>query len=79
MAIVVTADCNNCDKSPCVAVCPVECFYQGPNQKAIDVDQCIYCEVCIPECENHAIISVEDDDPLVAINRTNVSQWRHVS
>lgn len=36
-------------------VCPVDCFYEGPNFLAINPDECIDCGVCIPECPIDAI------------------------
>jgi ferredoxin len=39
-----------------VSVCPVDCFYEGPNFLAINPDECIDCGVCIPECPVDAIV-----------------------
>jgi ferredoxin len=45
-----------------VDVCPVDCFYEGPNFLVINPDECIDCAVCIPECPIDAI-RAEDDVP----------------
>jgi ferredoxin len=52
-----------------VQVCPVDCFYEGPNFLAINPDECIDCGVCIPECPVNAI--VQDDDK----NVQNLQFW----
>jgi len=39
----------------CVAVCPVDCFYEGENMLVIHPDECIDCGVCEPECPVDAI------------------------
>jgi len=38
-----------------VAVCPVDCFYEGENMLVINPDECIDCGVCEPECPADAI------------------------
>ena len=38
-------------------VCPVDCFYEGPNFLAINPDECIDCGVCVPECPIDAIVA----------------------
>lgn len=48
-------NCIKCKHTDCVAVCPVDCFYEGPNFLAINPDECIDCGVCIPECPVDAI------------------------
>jgi len=45
-----------------VEVCPVDCFYEGPNFLVIDPDECIDCALCEPECPANAIFS-EDEVP----------------
>jgi ferredoxin len=39
-----------------VEVCPVDCFYEGPNFLVINPDECIDCGVCVPECPIDAIV-----------------------
>ena len=62
MTFVVTEKCINCKYTDCVEVCPVDCFYAGPNFLAINPDECIDCALCEPECPVNAIYP-EDDLP----------------
>lgn len=55
MPYVVTEACINCKHTDCVSVCPVDCFYEGPNFLAINPDECIDCGLCEPECPVKAI------------------------
>ena len=55
MAYVVTEACIRCKYTDCVAVCPVDCFREGPNFLVIDPDECIDCTLCVPECPVNAI------------------------
>ena len=61
MAFIVGDACVKCKLTDCVEVCPVDCFYEGPNMLVINPDECIDCGVCEPECPIDAIVS--DDDP----------------
>jgi ferredoxin len=54
---VVTEACIKCKHTDCVIVCPVDCFYEGPNFLTINPDECIDCGVCIPECPEKAIFA----------------------
>ena len=63
MTHVVSESCIRCKYTDCVAVCPVDCFVEGPNFMAIDPDACIDCAVCIPECPVNAIYAEEDLPP----------------
>jgi len=60
MTFVVTENCIKCKYTDCVAVCPVDCFHEGPNFLAIDPDECIDCALCEPECPAEAIFAEED-------------------
>ncbi len=67
MAFVVTHLCKDCVDTACVAVCPVDCFYQPkepgkeyPNMLFISPEECIDCAVCEPECPWEAIYPEED-------------------
>jgi ferredoxin len=62
MAYLVTENCIKCKYTDCVDVCPVDCFYEGPNFLAIDPDECIDCALCEPECPADAIRSEDDID-----------------
>jgi ferredoxin len=55
MAYVVAEPCIKCKHTDCVAVCPVDCFYEGKNSLAINPDECIDCGACEPECPTTAI------------------------
>lgn len=60
MTFVVLEDCIRCKHTDCVEVCPVDCFYEGPNFLVINPDECIDCALCEPECPIDAI-RAEDD------------------
>jgi ferredoxin len=55
MAYIVSDPCVKCKYTDCVAVCPVECFYEGVNALVIQPDECIDCGACEPECPTTAI------------------------
>lgn len=55
MTHVVCQPCHDCKYTDCVAVCPVECFYQDEKMLYIDPADCIDCEACVPECPVEAI------------------------
>jgi ferredoxin len=56
MPFVVTDDCINCKHTYCADVCPVDCFYEGPNFLVINPDECIDCMCCEPACIIGAIV-----------------------
>lgn len=62
MTYVVGENCIRCKLTDCVEVCPVDCFYEGPNMLVINPDECIDCDLCVPECPIDAIYA-EDDLP----------------
>ena len=62
MTFVVTDNCVKCKYTDCVEVCPVDCFYEGPNFLVIHPDECIDCALCEPECPAEAIFA-EDELP----------------
>lgn len=55
MTFVVTEACIKCKYTDCVEVCPVDCFHEGPNFLVINPEECIDCNLCIPECPVDAI------------------------
>ena len=55
MTYVVTESCIKCKYTDCVEVCPVDCFYEGPEFLVIHPDECIDCGLCVPECPIDAI------------------------
>ena len=73
MAFIVGDNCINCKFTDCVQVCPVDCFYEGPNMLVINPDECIDCGVCEPECPIGAIVADTDENLLdkEIIMRTN--------
>ena len=81
MAYVVTENCIKCKFQDCVAVCPVDCFYEGENFLAIHPDECIDCGVCEPECPANAIKA--DTEPglekWLEINRRYSEVWPNIS
>lgn len=79
MTFVVTEKCIKCKYTDCVEVCPVDCFREGPNMLVIDPDECIDCNLCVPECPIDAIYA-EDDLPedqkeFIAINEKLAKAW----
>ena len=79
MAFIVTESCIKCKHTDCVEVCPVDCFYEGPNFLVIHPEECIDCALCEPECPVDAIVS-EDDVPedqkdFLEINEELSAQW----
>ena len=63
MTFVVDDKCIDCKHTTCVQVCPVDCFYEGPNMLVINPDECIDCGLCEPECPVDAIRSEDEADP----------------
>ena len=79
MTFVVIDKCIRCKYTDCVEVCPVDCFKEGPNMLVIDPDECIDCNLCVPECPIDAIFA-EDDLPedkleFVALNEQYSRKW----
>lgn len=62
MPYVVTEPCIGTKDKSCVAVCPVECFYEGQDQLFIHPEECIDCGLCVPECPVDAIFP-DDEVP----------------
>ena len=79
MTYVVTENCIKCKYTDCVAVCPVDCFVEGPNFLAINPDECIDCAVCVPECPANAIVAdadiSEDQRHFIALNAELSKTW----
>ena len=79
MTHVVTEACIRCKYTDCVAVCPVECFHEGPNFLVIDPEVCIDCGVCIPECPVEAIVEEKDlpagQMEYLALNTELAAKW----
>ncbi len=79
MTYVVTEACVRCKYTDCVAVCPVDCFHEGPEFLVIDPEGCIDCGVCVPECPIGAIYAEPDLPPdqlgFVEINARLAAEW----
>ena len=85
MTHLVTENCIKCKYTDCVSVCPVDCFYEGPNFLVINPDECIDCAVCIPECPVNAIVQQDDiKDPIenqywFDINKRLSNKWKVIT
>ena len=83
MTFVVTEQCIRCKLTDCVEVCPVDCFYEGPNFLVINPDECIDCALCEPECPVQAIVSEDDltdaQKPFLELNAKLASQWPNIT
>ncbi|MGB6975894.1 MAG: ferredoxin FdxA [Gammaproteobacteria bacterium] len=79
MTFVVTESCIRCKYTDCVEVCPVDCFREGPNMLVIDPDECIDCNLCVPECPVDAIFAEEDvpekQKPFIELNARLAKKW----
>jgi len=83
MTFVVTENCIKCKYMDCVEVCPVDCFREGPNFLVIDPDECIDCNLCVPECPVDAIYA-DDDVPeaqqlFTELNAKLAKKWPVIS
>ena len=79
MTFIVGENCIKCKHTDCVEVCPVDCFYEGPNMLVINPDECIDCALCEPECPIDAIYA-EDEIPegeagFLELNAELAEQW----
>lgn len=79
MTFVVIDNCIRCKYTDCVEVCPVDCFREGPNMLVIDPDECIDCNLCVPECPVDAIFSEdhlpEDKQCYIKLNKKLAKEW----
>ncbi len=83
MAFVVTDNCILCKYTDCVAVCPAEAFYEGPNFLVISPDDCIDCDLCPIECPAEAIFQ-EDEVPkeqqdFIQLNAELAKVWPRIT
>jgi ferredoxin len=83
MTFVVTESCIKCKYTDCVEVCPVDCFYEGPNFLVIHPDECIDCALCEPECPVNAIMSEDDltetQRPYIELNADLAKKWPNIT
>lgn len=80
MTYVVTDKCIKCKFTDCVEVCPVDCFYEGPNMLVINPEECIDCGVCEAECPVDAI--KPESEKLIKwleINKQYSSAWPNIT
>jgi ferredoxin len=83
MTFIVGENCIKCKHTDCVEVCPVDCFYEGPNMLVINPDECIDCALCEPECPVDAIFA-EDEVPdtqvqFIALNAELAKNWPNIT
>ena len=83
MTYVVGENCINCKHTDCVEVCPVDCFYEGPNFLVIHPDECIDCALCEPECPVDAIFPDDtlpsDQEQFLKINTLLSEHWPNIT
>ena len=83
MAFVVTDNCIKCKYTDCVAVCPADAFYEGPNFLAINPDDCIDCDLCPAECPADAIFNQTEmpagQEHFIALNAELSQQWPRIT
>ena len=83
MTFVVGENCIKCKLTDCVEVCPVNCFYEGPNMLVIHPDECIDCALCEPASPVDAIYS-EDELPsdqvdFLVLNQELAETWPNIT
>ena len=83
MTFIVGENCIRCKHTDCVEVCPVDCFYEGPNMLVINPDECIDCALCEPECPVDAIYAEdeipEDQADFLEINAEQAEVWPNIT
>ena len=83
MAFIVTESCIKCKHTNCVEVCPVDCFYEGPNFLVIHPEEWIDWALCEPECPVDAIFSEDelpkDQIPFIEINAEQSEIWPNIT
>ncbi|MGF1696440.1 ferredoxin family protein [Vibrio kyushuensis] len=83
MAFVVTDNCIRCKYTDCVAVCPADAFYEGPNFLAISPIDCIDCGLCVPECNAQAIFQedelADDQKVFIKLNEELAEIWPNIT
>ena len=82
MAFIVVESCIKCKLTDCVEVCPVDCFYEGPNMLVINPDECIDCALCEPVCPVDAIWAddevPEEEIPFIEINAAKSKVYKNI-
>ena len=62
MTYIIAQPCVDIKDGACVDVCPVDCIYtkDEDNMYYINPEECIDCNLCVPECPIEAICAEED-------------------
>jgi ferredoxin len=72
MTYIIGEPCIDIMDKSCIDVCPVDCIHIGERMLVIDVEECIDCGACEPECPVEAIFPEdalpEKWQPFVGIN-----------
>src|SRR3989338_4512626 len=83
MTFVVNDNCIKCKYTDCVEVCPVDCFREGPNMLVIDPEECIDCNLCVPECPVNAIFPEDKLPPnqqkFLELNARLAKKWPSIT
>jgi NAD-dependent dihydropyrimidine dehydrogenase PreA subunit len=73
MTYVITEACVDCMEGSCLAVCPVDCIYQGDRMYYIHPDECVTCGACEYACPVEAIFH-EDDVPAALAHFASINE-----
>jgi len=83
VTFVVGENCIKCKYTDCVEVCPVDCFYEGPEFLVINPDECIDCALCEPACPAEAIFPEDelpdDQQVFLKINARQAGRWPNIT
>ena len=60
MTYVVLSACIGTKDTACIAVCPVDCFFDIGEMLIIHPEECIDCGACVDECPVSAILPEDE-------------------